>query len=111
MRKIAVIVLFAVVFISLAESISFAFGEPSTVASDWRREIYRPGPDGEYEKITETKTTIEPSTSGAVKGATAGGAGGATVGGMIGGPVGAAVGGAIGAIAGGIAGWIFGPAD
>ena len=105
MRKIAVMVLLSMVFVSVVQSVSFAIGE-TYATSDTT--IYEPLPGGGF-KVTEERV-IEPSTTGGVIGAGAGAATGAAIGSIVPG-LGTAVGGAIGAIAGGIAGWIWGPAD
>ena len=111
MRKIAVMVLLSMLFVSALQGVSFAgLVDPGgAVGAVGKVEIYKPRPDGGYEKTT--KTTIEPSTSGAKTGAKAGAVGGATAGFCIAGPVGAAVGAGVGAVVGAIGGWIFGPAD
>lgn len=105
MKKIAVMLVLSLLFVSALQRVSSAIGSSGLVSDI---EIYDPLPGGGYEKTT--KTVIEPSTSGAKVGAMAGAAGGATIGSIIPG-IGTAVGAGIGAIAGGIAGWIWGPAD
>ncbi|MBQ7217732.1 MAG: hypothetical protein IJS39_17340 [Synergistaceae bacterium] len=109
MRKIAVIVLLSLVFVSITETLSFAMigGEPSGAVGTV--ETWRMLPDGTQVRTKEI--TVKPSTSGAKTGATAGAVGGATAGAVIAGPVGAAVGAGVGAVVGAIGGWIFGPAD
>ena len=96
----------SLLFVSALHGVSSADSLASGAVGSY--EQYVPLLNGGYEKTT--KTTIEPSTSGAKVGAVAGAAGGAVIGSFI--PVvGTAVGAGIGAIAGGIAGWIWGPAD
>ena len=104
MKKSKLVAVLLVVVMVFSVSPAFA-GATGLVGTN---EIFRPLPDGGYERSTET--TIKPSVSGAEVGAIAGAAGGAAIGSFI--PiVGTAAGAAIGAIAGGIAGWIYGPAD
>ena len=104
MKKVAVMLVLSLVFVAAMPVMSFAipFG-PDTVSANAvsKREEWKKLPDGTV--VKETKTVVEPSTSGAKAGAAAG----IAAGGMIAGPVGAAVGGAIG----GLIGLIWGPAD
>ena len=64
--------------------------------------IEREYKDKDGNPVKETKTVIEPSTSGAVTGAAAGAALGSAV------PI---IGTAVGGLVGGVVGFIFGPAD
>ena len=107
MRKIAVMLVLSLLFVSALQCVSFAedFGAAGAVGTI---EKYVPLPGGGYEKTTET--TIHPSSTGAKVGAGAGAVAGATIRSVIPG-VGTVIGAGIGAIAGGIAGWIYGPAD
>ncbi len=106
MRKIAVMLVLSLLFVSALQGVSFAVETSGMVH---KTEIYVPLPGGGYEKTTET--TIHPSSTGAKVGAEAGAVGGATIGTVILPGVGTVIGAGIGAIAGGIAGWIYGPAD
>lgn len=113
MKKVAVMVLLSLVFVSITQTWSFGnmfvpvFGGPSHAIGT--TETWRVLPDGTQVRTTET--TVKPSTTGAKTGAKAGAVGGATAGAVIAGPIGAAVGAGIGAVVGAVGGWIFGPAD
>lgn len=106
MRKVAVILLLSLFFVSAVQNVSNAF--VGVVGATQTSTTFTPLSDGSYK--TTAETTILPSISGAKTGALAGAAGGAAIGSFI--PViGTTAGAVIGAIAGGIAGWIWGPAD
>lgn len=112
MKKIAIMLVMSVVFVSVLQGVSsanlFVPVNPIAPSAMSKTETYVPLPDGGHQKTTEI--TIEPSTKRGIYGAGAGAATGAVIGSFI--PVvGTAVGAGIGAIAGGIAGWIYGPAD
>ncbi|MBQ7169149.1 MAG: hypothetical protein IJR63_04530 [Synergistaceae bacterium] len=94
MRKIAVMVLLSMLFVSALQGVSFA------IVSDYA--------EGDQDAVTVE--AIKQTGSGVPTGVAAGAAGGAAIGSFI--PVvGTAVGAGIGAVVGGIAGWIWGPAD
>ena len=108
MKKIAVVVLLSMLFVSDVQGVSFANLPIGSSGAMSTAETYVPLPNGGFRH--ETETVIDPSLKGGVFGAGAGAATGAVIGSFI--PVvGTAVGAGIGAVVGGIAGWIWGPAD
>ncbi|MBQ3346006.1 MAG: hypothetical protein IJG51_05070 [Synergistaceae bacterium] len=117
MKKIAVVVLLSMLFVSDVQGVSFA--DLPTIESSGAMSSGAVGAVSTTNSIVpllgggfrhETETVIDPSMKGGVVGATAGAATGAAIGSFI--PVvGTAVGAGVGAVVGGVVGWIFGPAD
>ena len=66
MRKIAVMLVLSLLFVSELQGVSSAYGETTNAII----EIFKPTPDGNYERTT----IVEPSRVEAVKGAVAGAA-------------------------------------
>ena len=107
MKKVAVMLILSLMFVAAMPVMSFAVPDAEYNALTTTR-ILKPGPGGSVSE--ETKTVIEPSTSGAKAGVAAGAAAGAAIGSFV--PViGTGIGAGVGAVIGGIAGWIYGPAD